>query len=86
MTSKELFGSDHYQMMSRKSILRFWTLACCAYQFLEEQRAERGMAGCSIGTVHRQIEKEHQRHLLEWLRRSFQSGSVPQEMIERLAA
>jgi SRSO17 transposase len=83
---KELFGSDHYQMMSRSSILRFWTLACCAYQFLEEQRAERGMAGKSIGTLRRQIEKEHQSHLLEWLRQSFQSGSVPQEMIERLAA
>lgn len=83
---KELFGSDHYQMMRRKSILRFWTLACCAYAFLEEQRAERGMTGCSIGTVRRQIDKEHQSHLLEWLRQSFQSGGVPQEMIERLAA
>jgi SRSO17 transposase len=83
---KELFGSDHYQMMSRTSIVRFWTLACCAYAFLEEQRAERGMAGCSIGMVRCQVEKEHQRHLLEWLRQSIQSGSVPQEMIERLAA
>jgi hypothetical protein len=73
-------------MMSQTSILRFWTLACCAYQFLEEQRAERGMAGNSIGMVRRQIEKEHQSHLLEWLRQSFQSGSAPQEMIERLAA
>jgi SRSO17 transposase len=83
---KELFGSDHYQMMSRASILRFWTLACCAYMFLEEQRAERGMAGSSIGTIRRQIEKEHQSHLLEWLCQSFQSGSIPKEMKERLAA
>lgn len=83
---KELFGSDHYQMISRTSILRFWTLACCAYQFLEEQRAEHGMVGCSIGTMRRQIDKEHQRHLLEWLQQSFQNGHVPQEMIERLAA
>ena len=83
---KELFGSDHYQMMSRTSILRFWTLACCAYAFLEEQRAERGMAGSSIGTVRRQIEKEHQSRLLEWLCQSFQSGSIPKEMLERLAA
>jgi Transposase DDE domain len=83
---KELFGSDHYQMMSRTSILRFWTLACCAYAFLEEQRAERGMAGSSIGTIRRQIEKEHQSHLLEWLCQSFQSGSIPKEMKERLAA
>ncbi len=83
---KELFGSDHYQMMSAKSILRFWTLACCAYQFLEEQRAQRGMAGSSIGTIRRQIDKEHQSHLLEWLRHGFQSGSGPKEMMERLAA
>ena len=83
---KELFGSDHYQMMSATSILRFWTLACCAYQFLEEQRAERGMAGSSIGTLRRQIDKEHQSHLLEWLRQGFQSDSGPTEMRERLAA
>jgi SRSO17 transposase len=83
---KELFGSDHYQMMTAQSILRFWTLACCAYQFLEEQRAERGMEGCSIGTVRRQIDKEHQSHLLEWLRQGFQSESGPKEMMERLAA
>jgi hypothetical protein len=83
---KELFGSDHYQMMSARSILRFWTLACCAYQFLEEQRAQRGMAGSSIGTVRRQIDKEHQSHLLEWLRQGFQSESGPIEMMERLAA
>ncbi len=62
---KELFGSDHYQRMRQRSILRFWTLACCAYQFLEEQRAAHGMAGCSLGQVRRQIEKEHQSHLLE---------------------
>lgn len=83
---KELFGSDHYQMMSATSILRFWTLACCAYQFLEEQRAEREMAGSSLGTLRRQIEKEHQSQLLEWLRQGFQSGSGPKEMMERLAA
>jgi SRSO17 transposase len=83
---KELFGSDHYQRMSARSILRFWTLACCAYQFLEEQRAERGMAGSSIGAIRRQIDKEHQSHLLEWLRQGFQSESGPTEMKERLAA
>ena len=83
---KELFGSDHYQMMSATSILRFWTLGCCAYMFLEEQRAQRGMAGCSIGTIRRQIDKEHQSHLLEWLQQGFQSESGPKEMRQRLAA
>jgi hypothetical protein len=83
---KELFGSDHYQLMSATSILRFWTLACCAYLFLEEQRAQRGRAGSSIGTMRRQIDNEHQSRLLEWLRQGFQNGSGPKEMFERLAA
>jgi len=83
---KELFGSDHYQVMSAKSILRFWTLACCGYVFLEEQRAQRGAAGCSIGTMRRQLDKEHQSRLLEWLRQGFQNGSGTTEMVERLAA
>jgi hypothetical protein len=83
---KELFGSDHYQMMSATSIRRFWTLACCAYVFLEEQRAQRAAAGCSIGAMRRQLDKEHQSRLLEWLRHGFQSDSGPTEMMERLAA
>jgi len=82
---KELMGSDHYQVMSARSILRFWTLACCCYVFLEEQRAHRGMVGCSIGSVRRQLDKEHQSRLLEWLQQGFQAGG-PIEMIERLAA
>lgn len=64
---KELFGSDHCPIMSQTSILHFWTLACCAYAFLEEQSAERGMAGSSLGTVRWQIEKEHHSRLPEWL-------------------
>ena len=72
--------------MSASSILRFWTLACCGYVFLEEQRAQRGAAGCSIGTMRRQLDKEHQSRLLEWLREGFQDGSGPTEMVERLAA
>ncbi len=83
---KELFGSDHYQLMSATSILRFWTLACCGYVFLEEQRAQRGPAGCSLGTIRRQFDKEHQSRLLEWLRQGFQDGSGATEMVERPAA
>jgi hypothetical protein len=36
--------------------------------------------------MRRQLDKEHQSRLLEWLRQSFQSGNAPTEMIERLAA
>jgi DDE family transposase/DDE superfamily endonuclease len=83
---KELFGSDHYQVMSARSILRFWTLACCGYVFLEEQRASRGEAGSSIGTIRRKLYNEHQRRLFEWLLHAGQNHNVPHELIERLAA
>ena len=83
---KELFGSDHYQVMSTTSILRFWTLACCGYMFLEEQRAHRKAADASIGTVRRMLYKEHQCRLLEWLQTVCTNGNAPNELIERLAA
>lgn len=35
---KELLGSDHYQRMSDRAIVRFWTLCCLASLFLDEQR------------------------------------------------
>jgi hypothetical protein len=80
---KELFGSDHYQVMSATSILRFWTLACCGYVFLEEQRAQREESGSSIGNVRRTLYKEHQCRLLRWLQDATSNGN---ELIERLAA
>ena len=83
---KELFGSDHYQIMSSTSILRFWTLACCGYAFLEEQRAQRGEASSSIGTIRRKLYQEHQIRLFTWLQNAFQLGNSPKELIERLAA
>src|SRR5579872_2288234 len=81
---KELFGSDHYQLMSATSILRFWTLACCGYVFLEEQRAQREAGGCSIGMIRRQLDKEHQSRLLEWLRQGFQNGSGATAVLKTL--
>lgn len=83
---KEIFGSDHYQVMSATSILRFWTLACCGYVFLEEQRAKRGEAGSSIGSIRRKLYKEHQRRLLDWLQHAYQNGGLLNELTERLAA
>ena len=35
---KDLLGSDHYQVMTRQAVLRFWTLTACLLCFLEEQR------------------------------------------------
>ena len=36
---KDLLGWDQYQVMSWAAILRWWTLGCAAYQFLEEEQA-----------------------------------------------
>lgn len=83
---KELFGSDHYQVMSARSILRFWTLACCGYVFLEEQRAQRGEAGSSIGMVRRRLYNDHQSRLLSWLQNATTNGDTPAHLIKRLAA
>jgi hypothetical protein len=83
---KELFGSDHYQLMSQKSILRFWTLCCCAYAFLEEQRAARDCIADSLGSIRRRIYQEHHQNLLHWLREGFQQGQMSIQLMERLAA
>lgn len=83
---KELFGSDHYQLMSAKSILRFWTLCCCAYAFLEEQRAARDGVAASLGSVRRRLYQEHHRNLLNWLQEGFQQGQSSIQLMERLAA
>ena len=83
---KELFGSDHYQLMSARSILRFWTLCCCAYAFLEEQRAARDCVADSLGSVRRRLCQEHHRNLLDWLREGFQQGQPSIQLMQRLAA
>lgn len=37
---QELFGTDPYQLMTDRTIVRYWILAGCAYLVLDEQRAE----------------------------------------------
>lgn len=83
---KELFGTDHYQLMSDKAIVRFWTLACLAYLFLDEQRAASAQQGVSIGQMRRQIQTQHQRKLLAWMFDHYQQGTTPEQVQLLLAA
>ena len=70
---KDLLGSDHYQMMSRQAVLRFWTLTACLLCFLEEQRyLEDQIATC--GDVRRMIQNDHRQNLLLWLETRFKDG------------
>ena len=90
---KELFGTDHYQMMSDHAVVRFWTLACLAYVFLEEQRAalpklrvENRQQSVSIGQMRRRIQSQHQNNLLQWVFDHYQQGATPEQVQLLLAA
>jgi hypothetical protein len=70
---KDLLGSDHYQVMTQKAVLRIWTLTACLMCFLEEQRyLENQTATC--GDVRRMIQNEHRQNLLLWLETRFRDG------------
>lgn len=83
---KELFGSDHYQLMDDRALVRFWTLGCCTYAFLDEQRAPRGDLSVSIGSVRRLVINEHQQNLLTWLLHKGRPSETSKQMRCRLAA
>lgn len=86
---KELFGTDHYQLMNDRAIVRYWTLASCAYLFLDERRAAMLHAQArhiTIGEACQDIQKDHQLNLLQWLQNEFQSGRTPTQLQARFAA
>lgn len=82
---KDLLGSDHYQVMSRQAILRFWTLTACLFCFLEEQRVAVQDSELTCGDVRRRLQKEHQRNLLEWLATSVREGRSVAQICSQLA-
>lgn len=82
---KELFGTDHYQLMEPRAICRFWTMAYLAYIFLEEQRSRLG-PHLSIGQVRRQIQREHYGDLLTRLTAPIPDQEALQPLQARLAA
>jgi hypothetical protein len=79
---KDLLGSDHYQLMTRQAILRFWTLIACLLCFLEEQRAGSLL---TCGEVRRKIQNDHRRNLLQWLETRFRNGLAVQQICSQLA-
>jgi hypothetical protein len=86
---KELFGTDHYQLMDDRAIVRYWTIASCAYLFLDERRAAIAQtqgAHVTIGQARQEVQRDHQLNLLKWLQNQFQSGCTPAQLQVRLAA
>lgn len=67
---KALLGIDHYQLMSVKSIQRFWVLVMLAYTYLDQQRdrlqRETGIH-TTIGDAWRATQQQHQKHLIDWI-------------------
>jgi SRSO17 transposase len=86
---KEELGLDHYQVMSTRALLRFWTLAMLAYVFLEEERQRLCVSWqrpVTIGEARREIQRRHRRCLLEWLHYQFLSGVPPASLFDLFAA
>lgn len=81
---KDLLGSDHYQVMTRQAILRFWALIACLFCFLEAQRAAAQEATLTCGDVRRRLQQEHQRNLLQWLAEALQEGHSVDQICSQL--
>jgi hypothetical protein len=85
---KELFGTDHYQLMNDRAIVRYWTFASCAYLFLDERRAEMTRAQArhiTLGEARQDIQKDHQLNLLQWLQTEFENGRTPNQLQAQFA-
>ena len=82
---KDLLGSDHYQVMTAKAIVRFWTLIACLMCFLEEQRAAVPEQQLTCGDVRRLIQHEHRLNLLHWLEQRFKDGIPIEQICSQLA-
>jgi hypothetical protein len=82
---KDLLGSDHYQLMTRQAVLRFWTLTACLLCFLEEQRAQLEDPALTCGDIRRAIQQDHRKNLLEWLETRFQEGLSVDQICSQLA-
>lgn len=81
--AKDLLGLDHYQVMSATALLRFWTLVCLAYVFLEEQNALLRVAWqrhVTLGETRHLVQQRHWGHLLNWLHVQFSLGVQLEEL------
>jgi DDE superfamily endonuclease len=82
---KDLLGSDHYQVMTRQAVLRFWTLTACLLCFLEEQRMQGEDKTLTCGEVRRKIQNDHRQNLLLWLETCFRDGLSVEHICCQLA-
>jgi hypothetical protein len=82
---KDLLGSDHYQVMTRQAVLRFWTLTACLLCFLDEQRLQSQDQALTCGDVRRTIQNEHRLNLLLWLETRFRDGLSVEQIRCQLA-
>jgi hypothetical protein len=82
---KDLLGNDHYQVMTRQAVLRFWTLTACLLCFLEEQRMQSEDRLVTCGDVRRKIQSDHRQNLLLWLETRFRDGLSVEQIRFQLA-
>jgi hypothetical protein len=75
--------------MDARAIVRYWTLASCAYLFLDERRTEMVQSQAkhiTIGQARQDVQKDHQLNLLQWLHSEFQNGCTPAQLQVRFGA
>jgi hypothetical protein len=82
---KDLLGSDHYQVMTAKAILRIWTLTACMVYFLEKQRSEMDKPRATCGDARCGIQKDHLKNMLYWLQARFREGVTIDQLLVQLA-
>jgi hypothetical protein len=82
---KDLLGSDHYQVMTTKAILRTWTLTACMMYFLEKHRSEMEKPRATCGDARRLIQYDHFKNMLYWLHARFRGGFTIEQTIGQLA-
>jgi len=86
---KELMGSDHYQVRSAQAIVRFWALALCLYQYLDEIR-QRLRQECgqhvTLGQARTWVREQHRALLLNWLSGQFAAGASADHLHCQLAS
>jgi Transposase DDE domain len=80
---KELMGSDHYQARSATAILRFWALALCLYQFLDQIRHTHGLTTgqhLSLGQARHLIRNANTAITIDWFYDKILSGASRDEI------
>ncbi len=84
---KELMGSDQYQIRSAQAIVRFWALALCLYQYLDEQRVrlrQERQQPVTLGQARTWVRQRHTDLLLDWLALQLAAGATADQVRKRL--